>query len=66
MNEETVILKVTRILKSTAHADYVDLEGDERWIPKSQATYHVDEDGQQKGKVEIPVWLKKKLFPDEN
>lgn len=39
----------------------MDCEGDERWFPKKEVNVFRD-----RNELEIPVWLAKRYFPNEN
>ena len=48
-------------IRETKDSYYLDCEGDPTWFPKSQVIFDPD-----KKQVEVPKWLMKEKFPNEN
>jgi hypothetical protein len=42
-----------------------DIDGDERWVPRSVSKFDVTDSKKQEGTLLIEEWFYKKLFPDE-
>jgi len=49
------------LIRETKDSFYLDCEGDPVWFPKSQVIFDPD-----KKQVEVPRWLMKEKFPNEN
>jgi hypothetical protein len=49
------------LIRDTKDSYYLDCEGDPTWFPKSQVIFDPE-----KNKVEVPRWLMKERFPNEN
>lgn len=49
------------LIRETKDSYYLDCEGDPTWFPKSKVIFDPD-----KKQVEVPRWLMKERFPNEN
>lgn len=54
------IIIQAKFIRETKDSYYLDCEGDLVWFPKSQVNFN-----QEKESVEVPRWLIKKTFPNE-
>jgi hypothetical protein len=58
--ENGVTIEAT-LIRETKDSYYLDCEGDPTWFPKSKVIFDSD-----KSEVEVPSWLMKEKFPNEN
>lgn len=58
---ENGIIIEAEFIRETKDSLYLDCEGDPVWFPKSKVIFDPD-----KNQVEVPQWLMKEKFPNEN